>query len=68
MDGATVVVVIEHISISDKGIHTGVEQHALITHTDCGDGHPEPLVVHTSNNEHGAAGEHTLEPDDVLNE
>jgi hypothetical protein len=65
---ATVVVVTEHISISDKGIHTGDAQHALITHTDFDDGHPEPLDVHTSNNEHGGAGAHTLEPDDVLNE
>jgi len=64
----TVVVVTEHISISDKGIHTGDAQHALITHTDFDDRHPEPLDVHTSNNEHGGAGAHTLEPDDVLNE
>ncbi len=65
---AAVVVVTEHISIRDKGMHTGVEQHALITQTDFDDGHPEPLNVHTSNNEHGGAGAHTLEPDDVLNE
>lgn len=58
----------EHISIKDKGMHTGVEQHALITHTDFVDGQPEPLIVHESNNEHGGAGAHTLEPDDVLNE
>jgi hypothetical protein len=57
-----------HIAVSDKGKHTGVAQHALITHTEFGDGHPEPLDVHTSNNEHAGAGEHTLEPDDVLNE
>jgi hypothetical protein len=49
-------------------MHTGDEQHALTTHTDFDEGHPEPLNVHTSNNEHGGAGAHTLEPDDVLNE
>jgi hypothetical protein len=63
-----VVVITEHMSISEKGIHTGDEQHALMTQTDFGDGHPEPLIVHTSNNEHGGAGAHILEPDDVLNE
>ncbi len=67
VDGV-VVVVTEHISIKDKGTQTGDEQQALITQTDFGDGHPEPLVVHTSNNEQGGAGAHTLEPDEVLNE
>ncbi len=70
LDEAAVVVVVtvtEHISIRAKGIHTGDEQHALITHIDFDDGHPEPLVEHTSNNEQGGAGAHILEPDDVLN-
>ena len=49
-------------------MHTGVAQHALTTQTEFGEGHPVPLAVHTSNSEHGGAGEHTLEPDDVLNE
>jgi hypothetical protein len=61
------VVVTVHISMSENGIHTGDEQHELITHTDFDDGHPEPLDVHTSNNEHAGAGAHTIEPDVVLN-
>jgi hypothetical protein len=68
--GAAVVVVVtvtEHISSNDEGKHTGVGQHALITHTECDDGHPEPLDVQTSNNEHAGAGEQTVEPEDVLN-
>ena len=62
-----IVVVRLHMSMRDNGIHTGDEQHELTTHTEFGDGHPEPFTVHSSNDEQEGAGEHILTPDDVLN-
>ena len=63
-----IVVFTEHMSMTENGMHTGEEQHALTTHTDFNDGQPEPLVLHISNSEHAGAGAHTLEPVEVLNE
>lgn len=68
VEATVVVVVTEHMSMKENGIHTGDKQHALTTHTDFTGGHPEPFIVHTSNNEHGGTGAHTFEPVDVLNE
>ena len=53
--------------ISDKGMQIGDEQQVSTTHTEFGDGHPEPFIVQTSNDEQEGAGEHTLAPDNVLN-
>jgi hypothetical protein len=36
-------------------------------HIEFGDAHPELLDVHRSNNEQARAGEHIVEPDNVLN-
>jgi hypothetical protein len=61
------VVVLLHMLMSDNGTHTGDEQHESTTHTEFGEGHPEPFVVHSSNDEQEGAGEHILSPNDVLN-
>jgi hypothetical protein len=65
--GAAVVVIVPHMLMSDKGTQTGEEQHESTTHTEFGDGHPELLDVHRSNNEQAGAGAQISEPDDVLN-
>jgi hypothetical protein len=64
---AIVVVIVPHIFISDKGTQTGDEQHESTTHTEFGDGHPDPLNEQTSNDVQTGAGEHMLTPADVLN-